>query len=172
MGSSSSTRQLLRELKRKARKSFLKVSAGELVVIMRLIVMGECLYLPVFQALGKLKGTCEDSLPKWYFFRVPFRSLPLVSIFLTSCLGRSRHVLGRMSVTWRQRQSHQGCRQAHNLSSVGRCGEMVATFTSLSRLFVEQPLLRRGRGGVQMALESAARGNSWQHSMLHAFSIS
>lgn len=170
MGNSNSTIQLLRELKRKAIKSFLKVSTGELAAIMTLILnTGECLYFQFSRLLANWKSPvrlhCLSGTSFGYLLFLRLR-LPF------SSLGRSRLILGRMSVDWRQRQSHQGCRRAHVPGSVGRWEDMVATFTLLSGLLGEQPSLRRGSGGVQMALESAARGSCHQHSMLHSFSYS
>lgn len=115
-----------------------------------------------FQALGKLKATYGDSclIITSLGLPCPLSLAPYLPNFVRK---KSRHILGRMSVDWHQRQSHRGCKQAPILGITGCWRDAVTTLTFLLRLPGEQ-LWRRG---VRMALGSAACNSSQQPAIPH-----
>lgn len=132
--------------------------------------LGEFIYFPISQSLGKLKAHYGDPLSNCYFFWVPLHSLSLALYLPNFMLMEVRAHLGKDASGLESEAETSGLQTS---SYSEKYGDIGATFTFLLKLFGEERLLRKAeQGGVRMALKSAACRSIWQHDMLCTFTIS
>lgn len=97
-----------------------------MITVIFILDLGEFIYFPISQALGKLKATSGDLLPNCHFFGCFFSSLPL-ALYLPNnfVLRQVQAHIEKDTVDGGQKHSHLDCIQTHMLGSRGTEGTLL-----------------------------------------------